>query len=132
MPQELNLDEILRVAVEGALLAGAEIRACLRPTPSDNDDTSASAATRTTTTATKIKSDTTDLVTETDEKCEAMITELLQSKFPTHRIIGEESSGADCQYELTDEPTWTIDPIGTFIRGVCVYACNSMFRENYV
>lgn len=52
-----------------------------------------------------------DLLTETDQKCELLITELLQSKYPSHLIIGEEASGADCNYTLTDAPTWTLDPI---------------------
>ena len=46
----------------------------------------------------------------------------IRCKFPTHKIIGEESSsssaetgpaldGNRCGYTLTDDPTWTVDPI---------------------
>merc|ERR1712224_984759 len=51
-----------------------------------------------------------DLVTETDQRCEDLIIRLIKDHFPTHAIIGEESSGQS-KYTLTDEPTWTIDPI---------------------
>jgi inositol-phosphate phosphatase/L-galactose 1-phosphate phosphatase len=50
-----------------------------------------------------------DLVTKTDRECEKLIIDHIKSKFPSHVIIGEESSGTD--YELTDAPTWTIDPV---------------------
>mmetsp|Transcript_12275 Transcript_12275/g.19016 ORF Transcript_12275/g.19016 Transcript_12275/m.19016 type:complete len:187 (+) Transcript_12275:907-1467(+) len=56
------------------------------------------------------KSGLTDLMTETDQRCEELVMDLLRQKFPQHQIIGEETSGFD-KYELTDEPTWTIDPI---------------------
>jgi len=94
---QLDLDEILRVAKEAAVLAGDEIcRVWL------HDDASDSLVT---------KSNDVDLVTATDKKCEEVIFQLLQSKYPSHKLIGEESSGADCNYTLTDDPTWTIDPI---------------------
>ncbi|XP_031828679.1 uncharacterized protein LOC116425302 [Nomia melanderi] len=60
-----------------------------------------------------------DLVTEYDRKIEDVIIGNLKRKFPNHRFIGEESTGKDLP-ELTDDPTWIIDPIdGTtnFIHG---------------
>lgn len=51
-----------------------------------------------------------DLVTEYDRKIEDVIIGNLKSKFPNHRFIGEESTGKDLP-ELTDDPTWIIDPI---------------------
>ena len=89
------LDEILSVAKEAAKLAGNEIQRVWW------EDTSSLVT----------KSNDVDLVTDTDHKCEDLISKLLQSKYPSHKIIGEESSGADCNYSLTDDPTWTIDPI---------------------
>ncbi|XP_034171124.1 uncharacterized protein LOC117600171 [Osmia lignaria lignaria] len=60
-----------------------------------------------------------DLVTEYDRKIEDVIIGNLKSKFPNHRFIGEESTGKELP-ELTDDPTWIIDPIdGTtnFVHG---------------
>lgn len=53
----------------------------------------------------------TDLVTETDQQVEAFIIGALKEKFPPHSFIGEEtvSSGGKCN--LTNTPTWIIDPI---------------------
>ncbi len=89
-------DAILSVAKHAAKVAGAEIQRVWWEE---------------TTNAPNIKSSNVDLVTETDEKAEQLIIEIIQSNYPTHKIIGEESSGADCHYTLTDEPTWTIDPV---------------------
>ncbi|XP_035679409.1 inositol monophosphatase 1-like [Branchiostoma floridae] len=66
------------------------------------------------------KSSATDLVTETDVKVENMIISTLKEKFPTHSFIGEESAAAGEKVELTDNPTWIIDPVdGTtnFVHG---------------
>ncbi|XP_011630542.1 inositol-phosphate phosphatase-like isoform X1 [Pogonomyrmex barbatus] len=60
-----------------------------------------------------------DLVTQYDRKIEDLIIGELKQAFPNHRFIGEESTGKDLP-ELTDAPTWIIDPIdGTlnFIHG---------------
>lgn len=60
-----------------------------------------------------------DLVTEYDRKIEDVIIGKLKRAFPGHKIIAEESVGVDLP-ELTDTPTWIIDPIdGTtnFIHG---------------
>eukprot|EP00977_Amphora_coffeiformis_P019978 scaffold7729_cov172-Amphora_coffeaeformis.AAC.7 len=112
---DINLDEILQVAQEAALLAGQEIRTALSSRGVDRHRA----------VATTMKSDTTDLVTETDQHCEDLVTQLLQRRYPMHCIIGEESSGSDCHYELTGAPTWTIDPIdGTtnFVHGLSLTA----------
>eukprot|EP00521_Asterionellopsis_glacialis_P013860 CAMPEP_0195306280 /NCGR_PEP_ID=MMETSP0707-20130614/37118_1 /TAXON_ID=33640 /ORGANISM="Asterionellopsis glacialis, Strain CCMP134" /LENGTH=163 /DNA_ID=CAMNT_0040370493 /DNA_START=928 /DNA_END=1419 /DNA_ORIENTATION=+ len=50
-----------------------------------------------------------ELVTETDQRCEGVVMDLLHEKFPHHKT-GEETTGSD-KYEFTNEPTWTIDPI---------------------
>ncbi|KAK2580889.1 hypothetical protein KPH14_005959 [Odynerus spinipes] len=60
-----------------------------------------------------------DLVTEYDKKIEDIIIGKLKRTFPGHRFIAEESTGETLP-ELTDDPTWIIDPIdGTtnFIHG---------------
>ncbi|CAM8985978.1 unnamed protein product [Rhodiola kirilowii] len=67
-----------------------------------------------------------DLVTETDKACEDLIFNYLKQKHPQHKFIGEETTAANGVTELTDEPTWIVDPIdGTinFVHGfpfVCV------------
>ncbi|KAM3280870.1 inositol monophosphatase 1 isoform X2 [Capsicum chacoense] len=67
-----------------------------------------------------------DLVTETDKACEDLIFNHLKQHFPTHKFIGEETSATTGDFELTDEPTWIVDPVdGTtnFVHGfpsVCV------------
>lgn len=68
-----------------------------------------------------------DLVTETDKEVEALIRTRILAAYPSHRFIGEEDS-SELGYvsELTDEPTWMVDPVdGTtnFVHGfpfVCV------------
>ncbi|RRT69877.1 hypothetical protein B296_00028229 [Ensete ventricosum] len=67
-----------------------------------------------------------DLVTETDKACEELIFNHLKKHYPDHEFIGEETSAAFGTAELTDEPTWIVDPLdGTtnFVHGfpfVCV------------
>eukprot|EP00897_Mesotaenium_endlicherianum_P005166 jgi/Mesen1/4678/ME000241S03718 len=52
-----------------------------------------------------------DLVTETDKACEDLISKLLKEKFPSHQFIGEEGSALSGTAQLTDEPTWVVDPL---------------------
>ncbi|XP_006634488.2 inositol monophosphatase 1-like [Lepisosteus oculatus] len=58
-----------------------------------------------------LKSSPVDLVTETDQKVEALIISSIKQKFPSHSFIGEESVAAGAPSILTDNPTWIIDPI---------------------
>ena len=62
-----------------------------------------------------------DLVTEWDQKVEKLLVDNISSKFPDHKFIGEEESSLGKKVELTDAPTWIIDPIdGTmnFVHGL--------------
>nr|CAB3494070.1 unnamed protein product [Digitaria exilis] len=53
-----------------------------------------------------------DLVTETDKACEDLIFNYLRKHFPDHKFIGEETSAAlGATADLTDEPTWIVDPL---------------------
>uniref|UniRef100_H2ZKT7 Inositol-1-monophosphatase n=1 Tax=Ciona savignyi TaxID=51511 RepID=H2ZKT7_CIOSA len=52
-----------------------------------------------------------DLVTETDQLVEHMIIKAIKDTYPTHKFIGEESVAAGLKCNLTDEPTWIVDPI---------------------
>ncbi|XP_026725389.1 inositol monophosphatase 1 [Trichoplusia ni] len=61
-----------------------------------------------------------DLVTEIDKKVEDTLIGGLSKQFPDHKFIGEETVAAGGKCELTDAPTWIIDPVdGTlnFIHG---------------
>ncbi|MQM03312.1 hypothetical protein Taro_036091 [Colocasia esculenta] len=67
-----------------------------------------------------------DLVTETDKACEDLIFNHLKKHFPEHKFIGEETTAALGAADLSDDPTWIVDPLdGTtnFVHGypfVCV------------
>lgn len=53
-----------------------------------------------------------DLVTETDKQCEEEIYSRLRAAFPDHAFIGEEGSASQgFTAELTDAPTWLVDPV---------------------
>ncbi|KAL0279880.1 UNVERIFIED_CONTAM: hypothetical protein PYX00_001347 [Menopon gallinae] len=72
------------------------------------------------------KSSDIDLVTEVDKQVETYLMTTISKRFPDHQFIGEESVGDGGKCNLTDAPTWIIDPIdGTmnFVHGypnVCV------------
>ncbi|XP_076449070.1 inositol monophosphatase 1-like [Babylonia areolata] len=53
-----------------------------------------------------------DLVTATDQAVEKMAFTFIRGKYPQHKFIGEESTAeSGTKLELTDDPTWIIDPI---------------------
>lgn len=66
------------------------------------------------------------MVTETDQEVEEYLISTIKKNFPHHKFIGEESVAEGAKCELTDAPTWIIDPVdGTmnFVHGypnVCV------------
>uniref|UniRef100_A0A8C9WBH0 Inositol-1-monophosphatase n=1 Tax=Scleropages formosus TaxID=113540 RepID=A0A8C9WBH0_SCLFO len=89
-PWELCMDHCLRVTKD----AGTVIREALKKEVSVMQ-----------------KSSPVDLVTETDQRVEALIISSIREKYPTHSFIGEESVAAGAPSVLTDNPTWIIDPI---------------------
>ena len=65
------------------------------------------------------KSNEIDWVTETDKAVEEYLIGSIRKAFPTHKFVGEETD--ETHNELTDDPTWIIDPIdGTtnFVHGI--------------
>lgn len=95
MCSRLDYEECLTVATEVAKKAGQIIK-----------DTCGKV------TCVQSKSSYADLVTETDRNVEKFVFEELKSKFPTHKFIGEESvSDGTAKVDLTDEPTWIVDPV---------------------
>ncbi|XP_019265136.1 PREDICTED: LOW QUALITY PROTEIN: inositol monophosphatase 1-like [Nicotiana attenuata] len=108
MAQHGSLEEFLAVAVDAAKRAGEIIRKGFYETKI------------------VVHKGQVDLVTETDKACEDLIFNHLKQHFPNHKFIGEETTAACGDFELTDEPTWIVDPVdGTtnFVHGfpsVCV------------
>ncbi|KAF3385643.1 Protein qutG [Penicillium rolfsii] len=54
-----------------------------------------------------------DIVTQTDEDVEVFIRNAIQSKYPSHKFLGEETyaKGASRDYLIDEKPTWCIDPL---------------------
>ncbi|MGH3319672.1 MAG: inositol monophosphatase family protein [Streptosporangiaceae bacterium] len=64
------------------------------------------------------KSGPTDLVTETDRDVEWQVSEQIRTRFPSHRVVGEEFGTAG---DGADAPSWYVDPVdGTmnFVHGL--------------
>ncbi|WP_166257294.1 inositol monophosphatase family protein [Marinobacter salicampi] len=55
--------------------------------------------------------DQTELVTHADLLADKLITEAIQARFPSHRILSEESRPDKSQAADLDSPLWIIDPI---------------------
>ncbi|RUS86899.1 hypothetical protein EGW08_005304 [Elysia chlorotica] len=92
---ESDLEEMFTLAVSVAKEAGQIIRDAFDK--EKEVDTKLSAA---------------DLVTESDQAVEKIVNTRIMEKFPTHRFIGEETTSESGEkHELTDDPTWIIDPI---------------------
>ncbi|KAI6136172.1 myo inositol monophosphatase [Pisolithus sp. B1] len=74
------------------------------------------------------KKNSVDLVTEYDVAVENLVMSEIKKAYPTFKFIGEESYSSGTRPELTDEPTFCVDPIdGTtnFVHGVPL-ACISL------
>ncbi|KAJ5794074.1 hypothetical protein N7457_000673 [Penicillium paradoxum] len=54
-----------------------------------------------------------DIVTQTDEDVELFIRNALESKYPSHKFLGEEAyaKGQSRDYLIEEQPTWCIDPL---------------------
>ncbi|EPS32283.1 hypothetical protein PDE_07243 [Penicillium oxalicum 114-2] len=54
-----------------------------------------------------------DIVTQTDEDIEVFIRKAIQSKYPAHKFLGEETyaKGESRDYLIDEQPTWCIDPL---------------------
>ncbi|KIO33491.1 hypothetical protein M407DRAFT_241070 [Tulasnella calospora MUT 4182] len=74
------------------------------------------------------KKNSVDLVTEWDVKVEEIVRNAVKEKYPDFGFIGEESYSKGLRPELTDDPTFCVDPIdGTtnFVHGF-PFACISI------
>uniref|UniRef100_A0A1B6KSK4 Inositol-1-monophosphatase n=2 Tax=Graphocephala atropunctata TaxID=36148 RepID=A0A1B6KSK4_9HEMI len=86
----------------------------------------------------EIKFSAVDFVTETDREIEEKFKREISAKFPDHKFIGEEATGDGEKVQLTDSPTWIIDPIdGTmnFVHGypyVCISVALLVNKETQI
>ncbi|XP_003743657.1 inositol monophosphatase 1 [Galendromus occidentalis] len=97
MPVEVSqkeLDEFFHCALDLVKEAGQMVRSAIQE--DKQVETKASFA---------------DLVTETDKGVEKLLISKLSEKFPGHSFIGEESTAGGTKNDLTDNPTWIIDPV---------------------
>ena len=75
------------------------------------------------------KTNSADLVTEYDKKCEVAIVNFIQKEFPAHSILAEESG----ESENKSEYRWVIDPIdGTtnFAHGLPIFSVSIGVQKN--
>ena len=90
-----DLDECYRVAEELVLYAGKIIE--------DSIDTKKNV---------ESKGSDCDFVTEYDREIEDELIKQLSAQFPSHKFIAEETAAKEGRLpQLTDDPTWIIDPI---------------------
>ncbi|GAA5987101.1 hypothetical protein JCM5350_003759 [Sporobolomyces pararoseus] len=78
----------------------------------------------------EIKKNRVDLVTEVDQAVEAFIKSEISREYPKFKFIGEESFAGGERVDLTDEPTFIIDPIdGTtnFVHAIDFVCCSIGF-----
>ncbi|GAA5993013.1 hypothetical protein JCM11641_007924 [Rhodosporidiobolus odoratus] len=127
--QEPNLDEIYSFAVQLAKDAGQLIL--------DGSNKRSQPATTTTTAENSVqtKKNRVDLVTETDQSVENFIKERIAQTYPDFKFIGEESFAGGERVELTDEPTFIVDPIdGTtnFVHGLDFVCCSIGFTYKQI
>ncbi|GAA5855269.1 hypothetical protein JCM8547_009010 [Rhodosporidiobolus lusitaniae] len=76
-----------------------------------------------------------DLVTETDQAVEAFIKSRIASTYPSFKFIGEESFAGGERVDLTDEPTFVVDPIdGTtnFVHAIDFVCCSIGFTYKQI
>lgn len=78
------------------------------------------------------KSNISDLVTEVDKACEALLIERISSAYPNHSILGEETG---MHYHEGSEWEWVVDPLdGTnnYSQGLPVFCVSIGVRRNGV
>ncbi|XP_043475395.1 inositol-phosphate phosphatase-like [Leptopilina heterotoma] len=92
MSEAKDIEEYFEIAKELTLKAGEVIKTAFNTEKSF-----------------QLKTRINDLITEYDKRVEDILIGELSKKFPNHKFIGEES--VDEIPELTNDPTWIIDPI---------------------
>ncbi|CAG0921072.1 unnamed protein product [Notodromas monacha] len=72
------------------------------------------------------KSSAIDFVTETDGRVEKLLMDAIAKRYPDHVLIGEESAVEGKHQELTDAPTWIVDPIDGTMNFVHSFPCSAI------
>ncbi|GAA5847660.1 hypothetical protein JCM5353_006855 [Sporobolomyces roseus] len=119
-PQELDFEAIYAFTIELARKAGRMI------SEGSTKRTAGGASTG----QPEIKKNRVDLVTEVDQAVEAFIKSEISSTYPSFKFIGEESFAGGERVDLTDEPTFIVDPIdGTtnFVHAIDFVCCSIGF-----
>ncbi|GAA6024060.1 hypothetical protein JCM10207_009294 [Rhodosporidiobolus poonsookiae] len=83
----------------------------------------------------ELKKNSVDLVTETDQAVEAFIKKRIAEEYPSYKFIGEESFAGGERVDLTDEPTFIVDPIdGTtnFVHALDFVCCSIGFTYKQI
>lgn len=96
-----TLDGYLHVALRLAHSAGGVLLRAWRLHPNDRA-------------AFDTKSSSADVVTETDRECERLIFRGLESVYPHHRLLGEESDNGSNVWSVSPDAsavTWVVDPV---------------------
>lgn len=75
------------------------------------------------------KKNDTDFCTAIDIQNENLICKGIEQSFPDHIIIGEEATGTDKPDQLTEIPTWIIDPIDGMFFHTCLTPHKCQFYE---
>lgn len=108
----IDLQEVHDFLIEVAYKAGAKISSA---EPSQAE--------------TGTKKNSADLVTETDQEVEDLVSKTLREKYPSFHFMGEETYKEGD--ELTDEPTFVVDPIdGTNVSGVDGFVSDLVKNES--
>ncbi|GAA6043816.1 hypothetical protein JCM8097_002063 [Rhodosporidiobolus ruineniae] len=125
MAAEPDFEQVYQFAIELAKQAGQLIL--------DGSNKRTTAATTTADPATK--KNRVDLVTETDQAVEAFIKKRIAETYPSYKFIGEESFAGGERVDLTDEPTFIVDPIdGTtnFVHAIDFVCCSIGFTYKQI
>ncbi|KPV72852.1 uncharacterized protein RHOBADRAFT_29523 [Rhodotorula graminis WP1] len=114
---DFDLDELHRFAADIACEAGAYLR------DQQLARTRAGGASGHLDRSIEIKENAADIVTHADMHSEQLITNAIKQRYPTHKIIGEESysAGQDKRFLLDDDPTWIIDPLDGTVNFVHLF-----------
>ncbi|XP_051149158.1 inositol-phosphate phosphatase-like [Andrographis paniculata] len=92
-PQKGTSDKFLDAAVEAARKAGEIIRSAFYMEKGEHKGE-------------------VPLVIETHKRCDELIFNILNQKFPQHKFIRKESPTSFVHKQLTKDPTWIVDPLG--------------------
>ncbi|BGP20965.1 hypothetical protein JCM10213_008189 [Rhodosporidiobolus nylandii] len=117
IPADLDLVELHRFAAELAIQAGSYLRdQALARTFAGGAGTAFSESIQ-------IKENAADLVTRADMHSEQLISGMIRERYPTHRIIGEETypAGQEKRFLLDDDPTWIVDPLDGTVNFVHLF-----------